>query len=200
MASDHDVPSTSRTAAERYEELIFKMRTQPVLQKAGESFPYTPQQKKKKNPDMVSLSDLQSADNRLGNTNWCFCGNCVPMPTTTESICCLEEPAIEIKIPEGGHCVTECQHFDTHFTNKEQADLNLKMQCWNMKKKPKESEYLRGLRKASYRCFTAWVYGYLGSGIRKPIPACAVKAIRSFKCSHPLNCAGTGHRSKVLYF
>ncbi|XP_031758836.1 uncharacterized protein LOC116411082 isoform X2 [Xenopus tropicalis] len=36
-----------------------------------------------------------------------------------------------------------------------------------------------GLRKASYRCFTAWVYGYLGSGIRKPIPACAVKAIRS---------------------
>ncbi|KAE8579623.1 hypothetical protein XENTR_v10024117 [Xenopus tropicalis] len=105
----------------------------PVVEKAA---------KKKRtllNPDMVlqPMNDPPSADDWLGNTKWCFCGNCVPMPTTTESICCKEETAIEIKIPEGGHCVTECQHFETHFTNKVQTDLNLKMLYSNMKKTPK---------------------------------------------------------------
>ncbi|XP_071477558.1 uncharacterized protein [Diadema antillarum] len=33
---------------------------------------------------------------RLGNNNWCQCGNCVPMPTTWESLCCHEaDPVLE---------------------------------------------------------------------------------------------------------
>ena len=30
----------------------------------------------------------------------------------------------------------------------------------------------------AYRNFTSWVYGRLGKGVRKPIPACVVAAIR----------------------
>ena len=43
--------------------------------------------------DTSKQSDTGASDeenNRIGNTEWCTCGNCVVMPTITESICCNE--------------------------------------------------------------------------------------------------------------
>ncbi|XP_037528678.2 uncharacterized protein LOC119405926 [Rhipicephalus sanguineus] len=48
---------------------------------------------------------------RLGNTRWCTCGQCVPMPTTLESICCREIQAAIRRQPSG--CVTEHPYFHT---------------------------------------------------------------------------------------
>ena len=31
---------------------------------------------------------------RIGNKEWCICGNCFPMETSFESICCMEIPEI----------------------------------------------------------------------------------------------------------
>ena len=31
-----------------------------------------------------------SKESRIGNNRWCFCGRCVAIPTTKESICCKE--------------------------------------------------------------------------------------------------------------
>nr|XP_037291434.1 uncharacterized protein LOC119187390 [Rhipicephalus microplus] len=48
---------------------------------------------------------------RLGNTRRCTCGQCVPMPTTLESICCREIQAAIRRQPSG--CITENPHFHT---------------------------------------------------------------------------------------
>ena len=36
-------------------------------------------------------SDDEELNTRIGNTNWCICGNCSKMDTSTESLCCREE-------------------------------------------------------------------------------------------------------------
>ncbi|KAL1471360.1 hypothetical protein MTO96_039982 [Rhipicephalus appendiculatus] len=48
---------------------------------------------------------------RLGNTLWCLCGQCVPMPTARESICCREIHAAIRRQPSG--CITVHPYFHT---------------------------------------------------------------------------------------
>lgn len=50
------------------------------------------------------------APERLGNNNWCQCGNCPPMPTARECICCREMVRCRELQLEG--CVTD--HADFH--------------------------------------------------------------------------------------
>ena len=38
---------------------------------------------------MIIVSD-EELNTRIGNTNWCICGNCSKMETSTESLCCCE--------------------------------------------------------------------------------------------------------------
>ena len=35
-------------------------------------------------------SDDEELNTRIGNTNWCICGNCIKMETSTENLCCRE--------------------------------------------------------------------------------------------------------------
>ena len=44
----------------------------------------------------------QQQENRVGNTNWCTCGNCVIMPTDMESTCCKELPKVYQKMESVG--------------------------------------------------------------------------------------------------
>ncbi len=37
---------------------------------------------------------------RLGNVEWCRCGNCIAMPTCIESVCCKEIGEVAVKIDE----------------------------------------------------------------------------------------------------
>lgn len=48
---------------------------------------------------------------RLGNTHWCTCRQCLPMPTAFESICCREIQAAIRKQPF--KCIIEHPHFYT---------------------------------------------------------------------------------------
>ncbi|XP_041359371.1 uncharacterized protein LOC121375792 [Gigantopelta aegis] len=48
---------------------------------------------------------------RLGNRDWCLCGNCRPMDTVKESICCLEVDQIGDKMQTTNlQCILE--HYD----------------------------------------------------------------------------------------
>ncbi|KAH6920775.1 hypothetical protein HPB50_028238 [Hyalomma asiaticum] len=58
------------------------------------------------NPD-----DEPPDPDRLGNTHWCTCGMCVPMPTALECICCRDIQAAILKQPS--KCITEHPHFHT---------------------------------------------------------------------------------------
>ncbi|XP_041420487.1 P2X purinoceptor 7-like isoform X2 [Xenopus laevis] len=99
--------------------------------------------------DRPSGRHHQTADNRIGTTEWCRCGNCVPMKTVEESSCCMEVSSVENKYLQHG-CICHSRKF-----------------------------YLRKLRQTSYRSFIAWIYGYLGPKKRVPIPACVVQKVRS---------------------
>lgn len=54
------------------------------------------------NDEQVSGSDSDSnEESRIGNTNWCLCGKCLPMCTYTESFCCLDTNEVPDEYFEG---------------------------------------------------------------------------------------------------
>ncbi|XP_033107350.1 uncharacterized protein LOC117109201 [Anneissia japonica] len=60
--------------------------------------------------EVEDLVDEDGDDNdRLLNTEWCTCTNCVPMPTAKECICCNEVTKINEKMEKvdmKGECIT----------------------------------------------------------------------------------------------
>ncbi|XP_041443287.1 P2X purinoceptor 7-like isoform X2 [Xenopus laevis] len=160
------------------------MRNRPEVTNLRDCFPYNPSVSTIQNTG--SLPDTEQDDSfvyienaeRLGNTNWCLCGHCKPMPSIMESICCHDEPAIYANLPTEDGCIIHGDKFKTEFLVKERADWAYKITNFKLQKQPKEDKYMRGLRQATYRSFSVWIYGYLGTGVRKVIPSCAVHAIR----------------------
>ncbi|XP_068111877.1 uncharacterized protein [Hyperolius riggenbachi] len=114
---------------------------------------------------------------KIGNTNWCLCGNCIPMSTGEESVCCHEIPNAKKQIPETGKCITEAEVFQSMVANRINVTIELKMRhlC---SLKPPDASCNRNLRNTAYRAFVTWVYGYLKKERSKPIPACVVGAVR----------------------
>ena len=49
----------------------------------------------------VSSSGSETTESRLGNTNWCLCGKCLPIPTHTVSLCCLDTNEVPEEYFEG---------------------------------------------------------------------------------------------------
>lgn len=69
-------------------------------------------------PDASDSSDGEAseAEERRDNTDWCQCGNCEPMPTNTERVCCREVDAIESKMQESQNdieCITDHEGFQS---------------------------------------------------------------------------------------
>ena len=60
-----------------------------------------------------SASSQASFTERLGNTLWCSCAKCVPMPRAIECTCCRELPEVEKHFEESGLCVTSLESFTT---------------------------------------------------------------------------------------
>ena len=40
--------------------------------------------------EICSDDNSDELNTRIGNTNWCICGNCSKMEKSTESLCCCE--------------------------------------------------------------------------------------------------------------
>ena len=49
----------------------------------------------------ITFQNVLPSRKRLGNTNWCQCGNCRPMATETESLCCAETNEVADDMFEG---------------------------------------------------------------------------------------------------
>ena len=58
-----------------------------------------------------SAGSQASFTERLGNTLWCSCTKCVPMPRAIECTCCRELPKVEECFEESGSCVTSIESF-----------------------------------------------------------------------------------------
>ncbi|XP_062600011.1 uncharacterized protein LOC134261605 [Saccostrea cucullata] len=63
--------------------------------------------------ELVDEDDIQpSEDERLGNTDWCTCEQCVAMPNAEECVCCQEIPEIRCVTEEDHrHCITQHNGF-----------------------------------------------------------------------------------------
>eukprot|EP00117_Sycon_ciliatum_P033446 scpid90867/ scgid3655/ len=54
------------------------------------------------NEDTDEELERLSFESRMGNTEWCKCGNCCPMTTAKESFCCQEFAHVRGKLSDSG--------------------------------------------------------------------------------------------------
>ncbi|XP_077334684.1 P2X purinoceptor 7-like isoform X2 [Lithobates pipiens] len=175
-----ETPSVSSFSNSTWEErrqiLLEELWSQYPEPESDPAFPCNPLQK---------ISTLQSTETleegetqRLGNTEWCKCRKCIPMPTPLESSCCQEINEVVVSIPEGVECITHSESFEMYCVNEQNVRVNTI--CLHLEGHPTvDPDNNRRLRKTAYRTFTAWIYGYLGKGNRRVIPSCAVNAVRN---------------------
>ena len=132
--------------------------------------------------DLPSDSNNQQKEKnenwRIGNTDWCICEKCQPMESEAESLCCLDTDEVPDDYFEGQKCVTSSEGFNTVCLSK----IVLKTALSALNDLRGDSiNYVNNCayRYAGYKQFTWWVHNYLGKGVRKVTPSCAVWAIRT---------------------
>lgn len=76
----------------------------------------------------------ESAEDRIGNTDWCICDCCRPMPTQIESVCCREIDQVEGNIPEGLTCMTAAPIFVSQFAT--EAHVHITYMAIHIEERP----------------------------------------------------------------
>ena len=123
-----------------------------------------------------------AGNSRIGTTDWCTCGNCRPMGTDNESICCQE--AVPGDFFNGDNCILNHEDFIAICGNS--AVLRMTLTAINDLQCNTLPDNNKSLRYAGYRCYTWWIHSRLGRGVRKAVPSCAVWTIRD-KYPDPTN-------------
>ncbi|XP_077551795.1 P2X purinoceptor 7-like [Haemaphysalis longicornis] len=108
------------------------------------------------------------------DASWCQCGQCHPMPTAVERLCCRGMPQCSKRRPDG--CITTDEHFfwlclDVEMLRVAYCELHERGE-------EPEMDVHKRYRYVAYRQFTRWMWGRLSEGDRKVIPSCAVSLIR----------------------
>ncbi|XP_040178384.1 P2X purinoceptor 7-like [Rana temporaria] len=171
-------PSTSlRSAEERRRDLLQKLWSKYPTVEEDPSFPFNPPSQPSSASNSETIEEL-TLQTRLGNTDWCQCGNCLAMPTGRESLCCKEIANVKENIEEGTVCITQSPIFQSSVVNRLNTTVILTILHQSTSHAPNADDN-RNLRKTSYKYFTSWIHGYLGKGNRRPIPSCAVHAVRT---------------------
>ena len=115
---------------------------------------------------------------RIGNTDWCQCGECKAMITYTESLCCQDTNEVPEELFEGQKCITRSSGF--RMVCLEKPVLHASLSALNhLRGDSMENLDKSSYRFAGYKQYTFWVHNYLGKGVRKVIPSCAVWKIRN---------------------
>ncbi|OCT82211.1 hypothetical protein XELAEV_18024724mg [Xenopus laevis] len=127
--------------------------------------------------DPIRVPDAD-VEGRLGNTNWCRCGNCVDMPTVDESLCCREIHNFQQFLDQERKCITHNQDMLRHCLDSHLLEFMIKFRG-RTSARTFRIHYNREMRKAAYRAFTTWTHGFLGANLRIPIPSCVVHLVRS---------------------
>ncbi len=101
---------------------------------------------------------------------WCSCGNCIEKKKT-DYFCC-KHPDYKLNIPD---CITKTEKFKCLLHS---SDEEMK------------GETPREKRERKYRKVAEMLFGNLGKGNRRPLPACAVWYIRNLHPSPTGNYCG----------
>ena len=103
-----------------------------------------------------------------GVPDWCFCGNCVQMPTQEENKCCCRRV-----MP----CITSNPLFNQLVLDGNVLDIAMRFREDVMVTHHRRNN--ENFRYAAYRQFVLWQHGRLGRGNRVVVPSCCVLAIRA---------------------
>ena len=117
---------------------------------------------------------------RVGNNSWCLCGKCEAMESEAESLCCLDTNEVPEDYFEGNsnQCITNTVGFRDVCLSKNV--LKTALSALNDLRGDTMTNVTNcAYRYAGYKQYTWWVHNYLGKGVRKVIPSCAVWAIRN---------------------
>jgi hypothetical protein len=120
----------------------------------------------------------EGIDERLGNTDWCMCGECRAMDAATDCICCREVTVISEELYESFHCISKAPEFLILCCRR--SVLENVLACFgnirgdSISINPENAS----LRYAAYRQYIWWIYKYLGPKNRRIIPSCVLWSIR----------------------
>ncbi|KAM5141728.1 uncharacterized protein ACMZJ9_015429 isoform 2-T2 [Mantella aurantiaca] len=168
--------SPEREPDEELKELLQRLyeKVHPPGQPEPPCFPDNPIRLRPPSP----CDESPSGDTLIGNSDWCVCGNCRPMLTNFESVCCHNVDNADRFFTGGKHCVTMAEEFHDRCLN--ERILRYLLECDNItKKKDFEKDRNRCLRKAAFRSYTRMVHGFCGKKKRIAVPSCVVWAIRN---------------------
>ncbi|XP_061902331.1 P2X purinoceptor 7-like [Entelurus aequoreus] len=116
---------------------------------------------------------------RLQNTEWCTCHNCVNMETVAECVCCRELDAVARTMEEERveTCIIDHPGFPSVCLDEwvlQTAYYAYEQQYGVLQQQQNERR-----RHTAYRQFVRFCWGYLGKEIRVVLPACVVHKIRT---------------------
>ncbi|CAH2225425.1 Hypothetical predicted protein [Pelobates cultripes] len=60
-----------------------------------------------------------SVPSRIGTSEWCLCGNCVPMPTEEENVCCREIEKMQEMIAADKSCISQLEYLEQDIVSRE---------------------------------------------------------------------------------
>ena len=131
-------------------------------------------------------SDSNHEHSRKGNTNLCACGHSPAMETEIAGFCCRDTNEAPDNYFEGHKCITESEGFKMVCLSKPVLDTALSMfnhfRGDSIKNIDNKSYHFAG-----YKQYIFWLCNYLGKGVWKVIPSCAVWKIRNeFKSENNL--------------
>ena len=117
---------------------------------------------------------------RVGNKDWCKCGQYKRKIREIDSLCFTEVPAIIEDKSEGKKCITLAHELQLMCLNKTILK-NVLVGLHETRRDPLENYkdlQNRSLRFAAYKQFIWWIFQHLGKGNRRVIPSCVVWSIR----------------------
>jgi len=123
----------------------------------------------------IEISRKESVENacdRRDASNWCFCEECVVMPTDAESVCCTEVAAVKT-ISEDNMCITDHQTFENIILSTDSLNILRHHIMLITTEKSKQKSYSiepvpNSLwRHLAYRQFVYWINSWTSLGKKK---------------------------------
>ncbi|KAE8595101.1 hypothetical protein XENTR_v10015515 [Xenopus tropicalis] len=127
--------------------------------------------------ELQALREREKGE-RLRNTRWCQCGNCISLPTTEESVCCREIAKLKKRFRGGVTCIIQVPEMQKSCLDAKLLDYMVRYRGKVSKEKYTE-EYPQVMRKAAYRAFTIWTHRFFREKTCTAIPACVVNLVRT---------------------
>ncbi|XP_040283932.1 uncharacterized protein LOC120997715 [Bufo bufo] len=116
------VDNTRNSLDEELQTLLSEMKAKYTCDtRAIGCFPENP--RRSENENYIVFNETED-ENRVGSVYWCQCGNCIPMRTNIESVCCKEITNAE-PLMDNLNCITEHELFNIFCNRVETVTVNL---------------------------------------------------------------------------